>query len=175
MSSKKERKLIEIFLMLFAIVILIAFTTYDSYADELPNLKLTPGVARDVTVETLCTTSTKLVRLTTQATKATVYKEYGITPKHDPSCTGPSHSCFEIDHLIALEMGGADDINNLWPQEYEVIPADSSWQKNGAHLKDKAENEAHKRICNHSMTMEYAQHAIATDWVKFYNELFPAK
>ena len=173
MSSKKERKLIEIFLMLFAIVILISFTTYDSYADELPNLKLTPGVARDVTVETLCTTSTKLVRLTTQATKTAVYKEYGITPKHDPSCTGPSHSCTEIDHLIPLEAGGADDINNLWPQEYEVIPADPSWQKNGAHKKDLLENKLHKLICNHSMTIQDAQQCISSDWVACYAKVMP--
>jgi len=36
--------------------------------------------------------------------------------------TGQPLSAFELDHLEALELGGApDDVANLWPQEYEKL------------------------------------------------------
>lgn len=144
-----------------------------AYAGELPNPAFTPGVARDVTKEQLCTTSTKLVRHTTAQTKTDVYAEYGITPRHALECTGPGHACYEIDHVIALEIGGADVKENLWPQEYEVVPTDPTWQKNGAHLKDSLENRLHKNICDGTTAIADAQACIATDWIKCYARVMP--
>ncbi|MEO6147537.1 MAG: hypothetical protein ABIT70_10950 [Sulfuriferula sp.] len=133
-----------------------------AHAGVLPDPVLTPGVTRDVTVQTLCTTSTKAVRHTTAATKAAVYKEYGITPRHSPKCTGPGHSCYEIDHLLSLEDGGADDAKNLWPQIYDG-PCN-------AHMKDQLENYVHRAICKKQMTIPEAQALLLTDWVASYRK-----
>ena len=130
--------------------------TYFS-ATQLPNPKLTPGVTRQVTQDTLCTTSTKLVRHTTYDTKKQVYAEYGLNPTRSDHCSGVSHSCYEVDHLIPLEIGGADVKENLWPQLYDGI--------NNAHDKDHLENYLHKQICANKITMQDAQTCISKDWI----------
>jgi hypothetical protein len=40
-----------------------------------------------------------------------------------------------VDHLVSLEIGGANTVQNLWPQSYDTTP----WN---AHVKDKLENFA---------------------------------
>ena len=132
-------------------------------AGDLPDPILTPGVTRNIDVNTLCTTHTKAVRLTTPAMKALVYKEYGITPRHAPECTGPSHSCYEIDHKYALEDAGADDVKNLWPQLY-----DGKWN---AHQKDKLENLVHKKICAGALTIAEGQ-KLLDNWTYSYTLYF---
>ena len=130
-------------------LLLLALFTTSVFAADLPNPKLTPGVARQVTQDELCTTSTKLVRHTTSDTKKQVYAEYGLKPNRSSNCTGVAQSCYEVDHLIPLEMGGADEKNNLWPQLYDGV--------NNAHDKDKLENFLHKQICANKITMKQAQ------------------
>ncbi|HVI91157.1 MAG TPA: hypothetical protein VM659_22855 [Dongiaceae bacterium] len=57
----------------------------------------------------ICTAGySKTVRNVPTAEKNTVYREYGITNHR----TGE----YEVDHLISLELGGSNDIANLWPQ-----------------------------------------------------------
>ena len=138
-------------------LLLLALFTTSAFAADLPNPKLTPGVARQVTQNDLCTTSTKLVRHTSADTKKQVYAEYGLKPTRSVNCTGPSQSCYEVDHLIPLEIGGADEKNNLWPQLYDGV--------NNAHDKDKLENYLHKQICANKMTMQQAQACISKDWI----------
>ena len=43
-----------------------------------------------------------------------VYREYGIVER----TTGE----YEVDHLVALEDGGSNDIANLWPEAAEPRP-----------------------------------------------------
>ena len=144
------------------IFLLACLISFNVFADVLPDPKLTPGVAREVDVNTLCTTSTKLVRNTSEKTKKLVYSEYGLSAKRLDECTGPSHSCYEIDHLIPLEDGGADVEANLWPQLY-----DGEW---GAHKKDKLENFMHKQICTGKITIKEAQACLSKDWVSCYKQ-----
>lgn len=133
-------------------------------ADVLPDAKLTPGAIREVSITELCTTSTKLVRHTSQAVKNKVYYKYNQKPVNDPVCTGVHHSCFEIDHLISLELGGADTQENLWPQLY-----DGPWN---AHDKDKLENELHRRVCKQGLSLTTAQQCISTNWIECYKDIF---
>ena len=130
----------------------------------LPDAKLTPGATRQVDVKTLCTTSTKLVRNTSESLKSEIYKEYGITPRHASECTGPSHSCYEVDHRLALEDSGADVKENLWIQSY-----DGNFN---AHLKDKLENLVHKKICSGELTIKDAQDIFFGDWTVSYIHYF---
>ena len=51
--------------------------------------------------------TTKCLRdcLTDSARKKTTYKAYGVTP-----------NLSLVDHLVPLEMGGADSLDNIWPE-----------------------------------------------------------
>ena len=66
-----------------------------------------------------------------------------------------------IDHLIPLELGGSNDIKNLWTESYETQP----WN---ATVKDAIENRLHDLVCDGSISPEQAQHEIATDWTAAY-------
>jgi hypothetical protein len=58
-----------------------------------------------------------------------------------------------IDHLVSLEVGGSNDISNLWPE-----PSDE------AKRKDAVENNLHGAVCNGSMSLADAQAQIRTWW-----------
>ncbi len=80
-----------------------------------------------------------------------------------PSATFPGTNLqgpWEIDHVISLELGGSNDITNCGPSR-----TTSRW---AAHQKDALENRLHKLICAGRVSVEEAQHAIATDWVAAY-------
>jgi len=130
------------------------------YAGELPDKQLTPGYMRSVSVRELCTTSTSLVRSVSESTKKQVFASYKLSG-NDRSVCGEG---FEIDHLVSLELGGANDIQNLWPQSY--------CGKNNAHDKDKLENELHRRICLGKMNIIDAQMCIKNDGVMCYIKTF---
>jgi hypothetical protein len=63
-----------------------------------------------------------------------------------------------VDHLISLELGGADVAENLWPQSYDTV----TWN---AHTKDKLEDRLHALVCAGRLPLEQAQRDIATDWI----------
>jgi len=88
---------------------------------------------------------TQGVRNVPESLKAVVYAEYGIT--------GHDSGQYEIDHLVALELGGSNSIANLWP---EAAP--------GFHQKDAVETELHDAVCSGTMRQRTAQVRIARDW-----------
>jgi hypothetical protein len=45
--------------------------------------------------------------------KGKTYASYGIARPNNN--TGASQTC-ELDHVVPLEIGGADTIDNIWPQ-----------------------------------------------------------
>lgn len=97
---------------------------------------------------------TGTARNVTQSQKVRVCRAYGITK----ACPGP---LYEIDHLISIELGGANDDANLWPE-----PVDGVGQI-GFHIKDVVENRAHRAVCAGTLTLAEAQQAIRTDWYRF--------
>lgn len=147
--------------------LLVGFTlclSISAQAGDLPDLALTPGVARtDITQATICTTKWgKDARKVTTAMKRQVFEEYGLSGNKDRSCTSKRH--FEIDHLISRELGGADDVKNLWAQCYG-----GHWN---AVMKDRVENRLHKEVCAGSITLQDAQSEIARDWRVPYRRYF---
>ena len=99
-----------------------------------PDPKLTPGDAFDVTAQDLCVPGyAKKVRNVPEEVRQEVYREYGITyhGKGD----------YEVDHLISLELGGSNSIKNLWPESYRTSP----WN---ARVKDRLENRLHELVCD---------------------------
>lgn len=119
------------------------------------NMLLTPGalnpaVSQATIQSTICVTGyTAAVRNVTSATKSQVFAEYGIT--------NPPSGAYEIDHLISLELGGSNDIRNLWPEPY--TGADN------AHDKDVWENKLHTQVCAGTITLAVAQDEIVHWWV----------
>jgi hypothetical protein len=121
----------------------------------LPDLKATPGVATNLTKTQICSTKWgQDERHVTPSMKDQVCVAYGLKPH----CYGRDTN--EIDHLISRELGGEDDVKNLWPQPY--------FQHPGAHEKDTVENWLHKQVCLGRIPLNEAQNRIATDWYAVY-------
>ena len=123
----------------------------------LPDPNCTPGgidpaVTQATLDQTICRTGyTKTVRPPVRQTDALKHRlllAYGQA--YTPST--------EEDHLISLGLGGSSSTSNLW-----VEP-----NKRGAtaprNPKDDVEDVLHQAVCSRRVTLEAAQHAMATDW-----------
>jgi hypothetical protein len=82
------------------------------------------------------------VSLTNKAKKS-LYGAYGI----------PTGTTSELDHLVSLELGGSNDVTNLWPEVGKV-----------PNPKDSVENALHKAVCSGKVPLAAAQQAIASNW-----------
>ncbi len=122
-------------------------------SNGLPDPACTPGaIFPDATTDKICVPGySSSVRNVPQSEKDEVYAEYGIT-SHEPGQ-------YEVDHLISLELGGSNDISNLWPEPAEPTP--------GFHQKDQVENYLHDQVCSGAMPLQQAQIPIATNWLQF--------
>lgn len=117
---------------------------------RLPDPACTPGSVRTGDLAAVCTPgSSRRARDVSPETKRAVYRSYGIA-RH-------SRGQYEIDHLVPLELGGANDVANLWPQAALPRP--------GFHEKDALENYLHDRVCGGRESLRAAQVAIARDWL----------
>lgn len=125
------------------------------YQNKNPDPQCTPGsVFPDATPDKICVSGyTQTVRDVSIEIKRQVYQEYGITTH----TTGQ----YEVDHLISLELGGNNDLANLWPEPANPIP--------GFHEKDKVENYLHNQVCDGKMSLQQAQKLISSDWISVYN------
>jgi hypothetical protein len=85
------------------------------------------------------------------------------------NCGGFGHNCCEVDHLIPLELGGSNDIKNLWPQpdgqETEGKKPGTFEKVVGDAEKDQLENELHRLVCTGRMSLADAQKCIASNWL----------
>jgi hypothetical protein len=140
-------------------LILIVLAALTANAQQLPDHKLTPGAIRTSDAKELCapTFHTRPFRHTSQETKNQVYREYGAQ-RGVGRCKG---GC-EVDHLLPLELGGLDDIKNLWPQPPDT-PTVPGWQ-----TKDKVENWGKIEVCTGKMDLSYVQKTMIEDWTKLY-------
>ncbi len=125
--------------------------------DALQDSACTPGaIFPNVTQQQVCTSGyARSVRNVPTSEKNVVYAEYGITHH----TTGQ----YEVDHLVSLELGGSNDIANLWPEAASPKP--------GFHEKDKVENYLHDQVCSGAISLHDAQIQIATNWLTVYNRM----
>jgi hypothetical protein len=141
------------------IILFLFCLSITAQAGSLPDPRLTPGKTREVSLKELCTPGySQTVRHVTLRMKKVVFTEYGIA--YYPGISAD----YEIDHLVSLELGGSNDIANLWPEPWK--------EPLGAHEKDKVENFLHHEVCAGRMSLEEAQREIAQDWVKVYRERY---
>jgi hypothetical protein len=165
---------------------ILVLTIGRALAGDLPDSSKTPGKALDavpdaqaaecltklmkqpvkagqsISHEMLChDLYTTCIRNVTKEEKDQVYKNYSLPGgDHTGVCSG-SEGC-EIDHLISLEIGGANDEKNLWPQPYQ-----GTWN---AHLKDQLEKHFQKMICANQIPLAEAQKEISTNWIEAYKK-----
>jgi hypothetical protein len=123
----------------------------------LPDPACTPGdIFAQATKAAICTPGySRSVRDVPVAVKDAVYAAYGIA-SHIPGQ-------YEVDHLVSLELGGSNDISNLWPEAAAPKP--------GFHEKDEVENTLHDQVCAGQIDLPTAQREIATNWLAVYDQL----
>ena len=138
----------------FALAAILALAVAPAVAADLPSPDLTPGRVLTVDAAAVCAPGyARTQRHTPASVKAERYRAYGIA-RH-------RLGDYEVDHLVSLELGGADVAENLWPQSYRTSP----WN---AHVKDRLENWLHAEVCAGRLPLEQAQREIAQDWIAAY-------
>jgi hypothetical protein len=70
-----------------------------------------------------------------------------------------------VDYLITPELGGVDDIRNLWPEPHSA----TVWN---SYVKDQLETYLHQQVCAGKLNLKTAQRDIATDWISAYKRYF---
>ena len=123
----------------------------------LPDSACTPGAILSTgTKSAICQSGyASSVRNVPTSEKNQVYAEYSITHH----ATGD----YEVDHLVSLELGGSNDVANLWPELANPTP--------GFHQKDQVENYLHDQVCSGAISLSDAQVEIATDWLNVYQHM----
>lgn len=124
---------------------------------KLPDGACTPGaLLAGATTDQICQSGyAHSVRNVPTSEKDQVYSEYGIASHYAGE--------YEVDHLVSLELGGSNDISNLWPEAASPTP--------GFHQKDQVENYLHDKVCSGAISLQQAQIEIATNWLDAYNQM----
>jgi hypothetical protein len=121
-----------------------AFYSANGFPPLLPDSKLTPGkVAR----------GPRDSRGVTQPMREKVFARYGIRRER--------WSDYTIDHLVPTELGGADDIKNLWPQRLDARPYNP-------HRKQLLTRRFLEMIAGGRITLAEAQQEMKEDWISAF-------
>lgn len=124
----------------------------------LPQPSLTPGATRPINTNQVCIPGPPDQMATIpMSVRQAVFHEYGMDRSQPRE--------FEVDHLITPELGGTDDIRNLWPEPY----ATTEWN---AHVKDELEDHLRQLVCDGKLDLPTAQRDIATNWISAYQKYF---
>jgi hypothetical protein len=134
-----------------------------------PDAKCTPGgVNPSVTLDVLRDSSwrTKTVRncASSEAQKHVAYRWYDI---QKPRVNSNENQVCELDHLVPLELGGADGLGNIWPQ---CGPDDVTLNQRYFKQKDHVENYLAEEVRAGRMPLVEAQRGIAKDWTQYLND-----
>ena len=125
-----------------------------------PDRQCSPGAYYSgLTRTVLCSSAfrTGSIRNVPDSEKHQVEVEYGMLPRS-------YGRTIEIDHIVSLELGGSNDIANLYPEPGAGLAS--------YHVKDRLENKLHDLVCAGSMTLHAAQAGIASNWETLYRRVF---
>lgn len=167
-ERRRQLRLSLVFLIFgFAMLLWVSGAFGDDVPDlAIPDRSITPGVVAITSMETICNTKWgRDRRHVTSSMKREVFARYGLIGNKDKACLVDKHGrrC-EIDHLVSRELGGADDVDNLWPQPYGGL-----WN---AAMKDRIENRLYREVCSGVISLEHAQNEIRLDWRIPYRRYF---
>jgi hypothetical protein len=134
-----------------------------------PDARCTPGgMNPSVTLDVLRDPAwrTKTVRncASSEAQKHVAYRWYGI---EKPAVNSNENQVCELDHLVPLELGGADGLGNIWPQ---CGPDAVSLNQRYFKQKDHVENYLAEEVKAGRMPLAEAQRGIAKDWTQYLND-----
>lgn len=116
----------------------------------MPDTECTPGGVLTTDIKEICVVGySATVRNVSESLKRKVYNNYGVVNRTPYS--------YQIDHLVALQLGGNNDIKNLWP-----LPTDFK-KKN----KDVVENCLQELVCTGELSLREAQEGIAENWIQY--------
>jgi len=129
----------------FAALLTLMLAVQAQAADEmLPNPKLTPGrIAR----------KDKDRNGVTEEMERHLFDRYHIPWRRRAE--------FKVDHLIPIELGGADVMENLWPQSLYARPY-------SVERKELLTQHLLARIAAGKMTLSQAQKEISEDWISCF-------
>jgi hypothetical protein len=121
------------------------------------NPTLTAEVLQNPEFRTSCVRS----QTTTEEDKTKTYAWYATPPPQSNS--GVMQTC-ELDHLISLELGGADTLDNIWPQcgPPGVVLVERYFKE-----KDTVENYLAKQVKEGALDLTEVQKGIASDWTQY--------
>ena len=125
-----------------------------------PDRRCSPGAYYSgLTTSVICSSTfrTGAIRDVPESEKFAVEREYGMDAR-------PYGRTIEIDHIVALELGGSNDIANLFPEPGSG-PANY-------RVKDRVENRAHDIVCAGTLGLRATQASMAADWEALYRLLF---
>jgi hypothetical protein len=125
-----------------------------------PDRRCSPGAYYSgLTVAVICAPGfrTDTIRDVPESEKFAVEREYGMAAR-------PYGYTIEIDHIVALELGGSNDIANLFPE-----PGSGAADY---HVKDRLENAVHDLVCAGRLSLRSAQSQMARDWEALYRRVF---
>jgi len=125
-----------------------------------PDRRCSPGAYYSaLTATIICAAGfrTATIRAVTESERFAVEREYGMAAR-------PYGNTIEIDHIVALELGGSNDIANLFPEPGSGVA--------NYHVKDRLENRAHDAVCSGALSLSAARTSIATNWEALYRRLF---
>jgi hypothetical protein len=127
--------------LFLALILLVSAAQASSQESLLPNPKLTPG---------------RIAQREKDRAGVTVAMEQKVFARYHLPWT--QRAGFKIDHLIPLELGGADRIDNLWPQSLRAKPY-------GPDRKELLAAVLLMKIARGQMTLAQAQEEIRRDWI----------
>lgn len=113
-----------------------------------PNANLTPGATiADITAARVCAPDyVASVGEVATAERNQVFATYGLADANPND--------YELDHLVPLELGGSNDLANLWPETLHDPGG------NGAVEKDAIEIQLHDAVCAKKLALADAQAAV---------------
>jgi hypothetical protein len=102
-----------------------------------------------------------------KATSAEKKKDLRFYHQNKPTINKAQKQVCELDHFISLELGGADTLDNIWPQ---CGPSRVVLKNRFFKQKDTVENFLAWLVKNDRMDLADAQKGIVADWTQFLDK-----
>ncbi len=137
-----------------------------SHGYPVPDPRCTPGgVNPSVTEEVLRNPAwrTRCLR-NCESSEAGKHVAYGWYSIRKPKVNSGEQQVCELDHLVPLELGGADGLGNIWP---ECGPDGVALNSRDFKRKDRVESYLAEQVRAGRMPLATAQRGIAEDWTQF--------
>jgi hypothetical protein len=133
---------------------------------QFPDPTCTPGAVNPALTNTILKnknfrTGCERDQATSATKKKLTYDWYAITK---PADNREPHMICELDHLISIELGGADTLDNIWPQ---CGPDGATGEDRSFKQKDLVENYLAAQIRAGKMNKTDVQKGIAQDWTQY--------